>query len=79
MCPTRQRSMRCAQSPAGKPVCRRGEVGKDDAVLRPRRNGLCSAVAVMRLAGVAALRRGVPSEQPVVIRGMPVAHLGIVA
>jgi hypothetical protein len=33
----------------------------------------------MRLAGVAALGLGDPSEQPVVIRGMPVAHLGIVA
>jgi hypothetical protein len=33
----------------------------------------------MRLAGVAALGLGDPSEQPVVIRGMSVAHLGIVA
>ena len=40
---------------------------------------LCVAAAVIRLAGVAALGRGVPSEQPVVIRGMSVAHLGIIA
>jgi hypothetical protein len=71
--------MRCAQSPAGKPVCRRGEVGKDDAALRSRRNGLCSAAAVIRLAGVAALGLDDPSEQLVVVRGMSVAHLGIVA
>lgn len=54
-------------------------VYKRDVIQGVRPDRFRSAAAVIRLAGVTALGRGVPSEQLVVIRGMSVAHLGIVA